>query len=62
MLPPFLFILKTMAKKTTTTDQFETFEQFCKMHTDADSTISLETILILWEMHNSNNNNQDKEK
>jgi hypothetical protein len=51
-----------MAKKTTTTNQFETFEQFCKMHTDADSTISLETILILWKMHNSNNTNQEKEK
>jgi hypothetical protein len=32
------------------------------MHTDADSTISLETILILWEMQNSTNTNQEKEK
>jgi len=51
-----------MAKKTTITDQFETFEQFVKYHTSADSTISLETILILWDMQNSTNTNQEKEK
>jgi hypothetical protein len=51
-----------MAKKTTTTNQFETFEQFVKYHTSADSTISLDTILDLWEIEKSKNNNQEKTK
>ena len=51
-----------MAKKTNNKNEFENFEQFCKFHSDADSTISLDTILILWEIENSNNNNQDKNK
>jgi hypothetical protein len=50
-----------MAKKTNNKNEFENFEQFCKAHLDANSTDSMETVLILWEMQNSNNSNQDKE-
>jgi len=50
-----------MAKKKTTENASNDFEQFLKEQQDANPHFSLETIKLLWERENSQTNNDSEE-